>query len=126
MSPSFRDETYKNPTLGHVRANFSLLDPRYGKIPLRSGDSAYTENKEIITLCLEDPDTKQKYDLNTLMYVSLHELAHVITPEGADEKDEHGPVFTQNFSNLLRKAAQKGIYNPKVPIPATYCKVKTS
>jgi len=123
LAPAYRDQTSDNPTLGQVRANFSRLDQKYAKIPLRVGDSAYTENKEVITLCLADPETNHYYDINTIMYVSLHELAHVITPEGYAE---HGPEFKQNFSNLLRKATEEGIYNPRIPIPATYCKVKTT
>lgn len=120
---SSRSKSSSNdPMLIQVRSNFAKLDPRYAEIPLRSGDSAYTENKEIITLCLINPDTGQYYDINTIMYVSLHELAHVITPEG---QEEHGEVFKKNFANLLRKAAEIGIYNPRQPIPATYCKVGT-
>ncbi len=122
MTPAFRDQTNKFPTLKAVRNNFTTLSSQYGRIPLRSGDSAYTENKEVITLCLADPKTKQSYDMNTVMYVALHELAHVVTPEGAAE---HGQEFRQNFSKLLREASDKGVYNPRVPIPATYCNVET-
>src|SRR4029079_14269048 len=75
-----------NPMLSEVRANFSKLDPEYAKIPLREGDSAYTENKEVITLCLVDPESKKQYDLNTVMYVAIHELAHVVS-----KNTGHGP-----------------------------------
>jgi hypothetical protein len=108
----------KHPILDEVRENFSKLNPKYAKIPLRTGDSAYTENKEVITLCITNPSTGQYYDINTIMYVALHELAHVITPEG---KEEHGTEFKQNFSTLLREAAKAGIYDPRRPIPASYC-----
>ena len=111
----------KHPLLDKIRSNFTKIDPAYAKIPLRVGDSAYTENKEVITLCLRD-DKGDYYDLNTLMYVSLHELAHIVTPEG---KEEHGSEFKKNFSELLARAAMLGVYNPKKPIPATYCKVET-
>ena len=39
-----------NPVLDAVRHNFSLLNPKYANIPLREGDSAYTENKRTITV----------------------------------------------------------------------------
>jgi hypothetical protein len=110
-----------NPLLDQVRANFTKIDPKYAKIPLHEGDSAYTEDKQVITLCLVDPETKRNYDINTIMYVALHELGHVITPEG---KEEHGPEFKENFSKLLKTGAKLGIYNPKKPIPASYCSVK--
>jgi len=123
LSPSYRDQTAKNSTLKRVRANFALIDPNFIKIPLRTDNSAYTENKEVITLCLMDPKTQKPYDLNTVMYVALHELAHVITPDGASE---HGVEFKGNFSKLLRRATEIGVYNPRIPIPASYCGVGTA
>jgi len=111
-----------DPMLGQVRSNFAKLDPKYASIPLRTGDSAYTENKEVITLCLVNPDTGQYYDINTIMYVALHELSHVVTPPG---EEEHGERFKKNFAEFLRKAATLGIYDPRKPIPATYCHVGT-
>lgn len=122
---AFSPKSYYNsndPMLRQVRDNFAKLNPRYADIPLRTGDSAYTENKEVITLCLINPDTGKYYDINTIMYVALHELSHMITQPG---EEEHGEKFRQNFADLLRKGAEIGIYNPRKPIPATYCKVGT-
>ena len=119
-SRSNYDPNQKHPILDQVRENFRKLDPKYGEIPLLTGDSAYTENKEVITLCIIDPETNTFYDINTIMYVALHELAHVLTPEG---KEEHGAEFKENFSKLLKQGAKIGIYDPKKPIPASYCKV---
>jgi hypothetical protein len=111
----------KHPLLDKVRANFALIDPKHANIPLRDGDSAFTENKEVITLCLVNPETKKEYDLNTVMYVALHELSHVIsTSQG------HGDEFRNNFANLLKKATDLGIYDPRKPIPASYCNVAVS
>jgi hypothetical protein len=108
-----------NPILHQIRDNFSKIDPKYAKIPLKEGDSAYTENKEVITLCLVNPETKREYDINTLTYVALHELAHVIS-----KSTGHGPEFKENFSKLLKRGSELGIYDPKLPIPANYCNVK--
>jgi hypothetical protein len=113
----------KHPLLDRIRESFSVIDPKYAKIPMQIGGSAYTENKEVITLCLKDPMSGKYYDYNTLMYVSLHELSHVITPP---KYEEHGEEFKKNFSRLLSIAASKGIYNPKKAIPATYCGVGTA
>jgi hypothetical protein len=110
----------KHPLLDQVRSNFALIDPKHASIPLRIGDSAYTENKEVITLCLTDPDTNTYYDINTIMYVALHELAHVIS-----SSQGHGDEFKKNFADLLKKGAELGIYDPRKPIPAQYCKVGT-
>jgi len=110
----------KHPLLDQVRANFAKIDPKYGDIPLRSGSSAFTENKEVITLCLNEPGTGKEYDMNTLMYVALHELAHVISTSVG-----HGTEFKENFSKLLKKGADLGFYNPRKPIPVSYCDIKT-
>jgi hypothetical protein len=109
-----------NPLLEDIRSNFRKLNPSYGNIPLKEGDSAYTENKEVITLCLVNPETNTNYDINTLMYVAIHELAHVVS-----KNEGHGDEFKANFASLLKLASEKDIYNPRKPIPATYCKVNT-
>lgn len=107
-----------NPILKNVRYNFSLLNPKYANIPLREGGSAYTENKRSITLCLKNPETGKNYDMNTIMYVALHELAHVVC-----KSQGHTEEFKRNFAILLREAARLGLYNPRKEIPQTYCGV---
>lgn len=110
----------KHPIIIKIKENFAKIDPVFEKIPVVDGDSSFTENKETITLCLVNPQTKQYYDMNTLMYVALHELAHVVT-NNTTEEDSHGPAFQANFDKLLKKAQSLGFYNPKIPIPSTYC-----
>jgi hypothetical protein len=112
----------RHPLLDRVRDSFAKLDPEYAKIPLHTGDSSYTENKEVITLCLSDPDTGKYYNANVIIYVALHELAHTLTPSG---EPEHGDQFKKNFAELLRRAAEAGIYDPRKAIPSTYCRVAT-
>lgn len=106
----------KHPLLQQIRSNFTILSPEYADIPLREGDSAYTENKSVITLCLKNPETGKFYSLNTLMYVALHELGHIIS-----KTHGHNEEFKRNFATLLRQATKVGIYDPRVPIPQTYC-----
>ena len=110
--------SHNHPILNQIRANFEKLNPEYGKIPLREGDSAYTENKSVITLCLKNPTTGNYYDMNTLMYVAIHELAHMVS-----ETHGHNDEFKANFKSLLQQAARKRIYDPKKEIPNTYCGV---
>lgn len=110
----------KHPLLDQVRMNFGKIDQKYTSIPLRKGDSAYTENKEVITLCLEDQEKKKEYDINTIMYVALHELAHVISTSTG-----HGAEFKKNFAMLLKKGAELQFYDPRKPIPANYCGIHT-
>ena len=57
-------------------------------------------------------------DPNTLLFVAIHELAHVMT-----NVEGHKQVFWQNFKFLLVEAKEAGIYVPvdykKNPEP--YC-----
>lgn len=79
------------------------------------GDKSYTINKEKIYLCLVD-EKGDYYDLNTLVYVVLHELSHVLCDEiGHTEK------FHYIFKELLQQADKAGVYDPSVPIIANYC-----
>jgi len=106
----------KHPILDELRRRISLVDPSFAKIPLKIGDSAYTENKEVITLCLQRPDTGDFYDMNTLVYVLLHEVAHVKSTTVG-----HKGEFPKKFAELLRQAARKGIYDPRIPVAQSYC-----
>lgn len=124
MSSPKGDDTPKTPMLQKVREGFRKINSAYARIPLFHGDSSFTENKSSITLCLHDPDTGRPYELNTVMYVALHELAHVITDSYEHEHENHGPRFKHNFKNLLDRATALGLYNPAFPIPKNYCGVK--
>jgi hypothetical protein len=82
--------------------------------------TAYSENKgEKIAFCLNQTKEGNKLiDINTLTFVALHELSHVMTlSEG------HKQIFWQNFKFLLENAKEAGIYKPvdykKNPQP--YC-----
>ncbi len=112
--------SHKHPILDKIRENFARLNEEYTKIPLRYGNSAFTENKSVITLCLKDPKTGKYYDMNTIMYVALHELSHMIS-----RTHGHNDEFRDNFADILRQASAVGIYNPNIPIPDTYCGVSS-
>lgn len=117
----YRNYSSKHPTIKAIKERLSFLNPKYKNIPLRVANNAYTENKSVIYVCLKHPNTGEIYDMNTLMYVTLHELAHVITPE----YDNHGEEWQSNFTKLLNKAYAKGIYDPSKPIPKDYCAIES-
>ena len=83
--------------------------------------TAYSENKgEKIAFCLDkNKDGKGGLiDSNTLMFVAIHELAHV-----ASESIGHTDEFWRNFKFLLQEAEKINIY---VPVdykkePKEYC-----
>jgi hypothetical protein len=71
-------------------------------------DTSYTLNKgSYVILCLSprDTETKKVYDINTLMYVAIHELAHIVSTSVG-----HTPEFIKNFKSLLTYAVQAKIY----------------
>jgi len=71
--------------------------------------TAYSENKgEKIAFCLNTTKEGDKLiDINTLTFVALHELSHIMT-----ESIGHKQDFWQNFKFLLTNAKEAGIYNP--------------
>jgi hypothetical protein len=88
----------------------------------RDNYTSYSINKgESIVFCLRSRDehTKGKLvDLNTMMFVALHELAHVGSI-GIGHNDE----FWTNFKWLLNEAIQIGIYKQQdfKTKPVEYC-----
>ena len=82
--------------------------------------TAYSENKgEKIAFCLNRQKNGTKLiDINTLTFVAIHELAHVMTTS-----EGHKQEFWQNFKFLLEQAKDANIYEPvdykKNPEP--YC-----
>jgi hypothetical protein len=105
--------------------NFKRLVTKYRhekiyEILPTSTHTAYSENKgEKIALC----STKEKngmklIDINTLMFVVLHELAHVMTVSIG-----HTDEFWDNFKQLLIVSEKINIYNPENydETPVKYC-----
>lgn len=80
------------------------------------GRKSYTINKRKVYLCLYDPKTGEPYPLNMLMYVAIHELAHVFCDEIG-----HTTKFHQIFNNLLYRAEAKGVYDSSIPLISNYC-----
>lgn len=71
--------------------------------------TAYSENKgEKIAFCLNTTKEGDKLiDLNTLTFVAIHELAHIMTTSIG-----HKQEFWQNFKFLLINAKEANIYQP--------------
>lgn len=105
----------KDPLLITIRNQLSLLSPRAGSLQYFEDDKSYTINKNKVYLCLRDQNNAY-YSINMLMYVSIHELAHVICDEIG-----HTPKFHKIFSELLEKAVMRGIYDPSEPLIQDYC-----
>jgi len=88
---------------------------------LTADSTSYSENKgEKIVVCLRDK-TKKPYPLideNTIMFVLIHECAHLMT-----ESTGHTPEFWTNFRKLLHDCIKQGVYYPSnySKNPVEYC-----
>jgi hypothetical protein len=68
--------------------------------------TSYTVNKgEKIYFCLRAKVINTIHDMNTLLYVVIHEMAHIACPEYG-----HTPLFYTVFKFLLKVAVEIGIY----------------
>ena len=90
-----------------------------------SPDSGYTSmtiNKgEKLILCIRHSN-KTFVDKNVVMYVAIHELAHIMT----FNETGHTKLFWDNFKILLNEAIDIGSYN-RIDYgskPADYCGIK--
>ena len=84
--------------------------------------TSYSINKgEKIVFCIRSKKTGKIVDTNTMMFVAIHELAHVMT-----KSIGHTPEFWNNMKYLLQKAIKIGIYTAvdykSKPVP--YCGTK--
>ena len=72
--------------------------------------TAYSENKgQKIAFCLnkKKENNNNLIDENTLMFVALHEMAHV-----ASKSIGHNTEFWDNFKFLIEEATEAQLYNP--------------
>jgi predicted metal-dependent hydrolase len=114
VTEEYYDENFKE--------NIELLKKRYTGDNIIENiddiDTSYTLNKgEEVVMCLTDT-SGIVHDLNTLMYVAIHEMAHVGSVEYG-----HGEEFKNFFGYLLSIAIKAKIYNyVNYSIsPASYC-----
>jgi hypothetical protein len=110
-----------NDLLDNTKMKFSgFLAPLnirdYRKIiNIQEGYSSFTENKTKIVLCMRDANGNL-YSFNSLMYVLLHEISHVINDEL-----HHTSKFQNIFRDLLKLAEERGYYDSNIPFVSQYC-----
>lgn len=85
-----------------------------------STQTSYSVNKgEKIVFCLRSKDKNQDiHDFNTITFVALHELAHIMT-----KSIGHTTEFWDNFRFILKHAIQHGYYEKQDfrSRPERYC-----
>ena len=87
--------------------------------------TSYSVNKgEKIVFCIRQKDENQSFvDLNTMTFVAIHELAHVMSKSVG-----HTDEFWKNFKLLLQEAINIGIYDKEnySQSPKDYCGIKVT
>lgn len=112
MAPLFHRDVHHTGVLSPLN-NRDIMS----EVSFYRGEKSYTINKEKVYMCLKDSKNGGGYyDEQTLMYVLLHEISHVICPSIG-----HTDEFNEIFDALLAEAVAAGIYDPKTQVPLDYC-----
>lgn len=123
LENKYRYDENRNYIIRNLKDNYSpsilseaATDSRY---------TTYTVDKKDMHICLRTRDKHEKiYDINTLMYVILHELAHFCNYDKRGNAIQgHGQEFRDIFKLLVSEAIEIGIYEYKnfYKSPVEYC-----
>lgn len=80
--------------------------------------TSFLRNKKILVLCLRRKSDGKLHDENTICFVVLHEMSHMM-----NEGIGHTETFWRLFKFMLEQAVQCGIYTPVdyANKPVVYC-----
>ena len=109
------------PQVKQLQSNFIPDPARFYESTPDSDLTSYSVNKgESIHLCLRhrEQNNESLVDENVIMFVSLHEMSHMIT-----KSIGHGEDFWNNFAWLLKEAETIGLYKAQdfKAHPVKYC-----
>ena len=102
--------------------NFNKNRTKIYETSLTSEYTSYSINKgEELVFCLRSKTTGKLHDINLLIYVAVHELAHTACPETG-----HTPLFNKIFKFLLERAIEIELYyyEDYSNHPIEYCGMK--
>ena len=110
LSTKYSNDDDINYFVNHLKQNYNFdkiseaaYDPRY---------TTYTVNKDEMHICLRTRDINENvYDMNLLMYVILHELAHMCNYDKRGYPIQgHGNEFKSIFKILVTESINLNIY----------------
>lgn len=124
----YKDDMTKMYFIKKLQSNYNsnilseaAIDSRY---------TTYTIDKQDMHVCLRTRDKDEKlYDINLLMYVILHELAHLCNyDESGNPIEGHGKEFKDIFYLLVVEAIRLGVYTytDYTQNPQEYCGIMVS
>ncbi len=108
--------------IGQFDENFNKSRTKIYETSLNSEYTSYSINKgEELVFCIRSKNTGKLHNINLLMYVAVHELAHTACPETG-----HTPLFNKIFKFLLEKAIEIKLYyyEDYATNPIEYCGMK--
>jgi predicted metal-dependent hydrolase len=98
-------EEYKE-YIEQLDENFSSDKTTIYETEPESNLTSYSVNKgQELSICLKSKKTNKIHDVNLLMYVVIHEMAHMGCPEIG-----HGDLFKEIFKFFIEQAIKIGIY----------------
>ena len=109
------------PQVKQLKKNFEAVPSRILESTPDSDLTSYSVNKgESVHLCLRqrEDNNESLVQENVMMFVSIHEMAHMITKTVG-----HGEDFWNNFAWLLKEAESLQLYTPNdfKAHPVKYC-----
>jgi hypothetical protein len=109
------------PQVKQLVTNFEPDPKRFYESTPDAELTSYSVNKgESVHLCLRQRETNDEslVDENVIMFVSIHEMGHMITKSVG-----HGEDFWNNFAWLIKEAESLGIYKAQdfKAHPVKYC-----
>lgn len=114
-----KDDKYKDDKTDIEQLKTRISDAIINESTSDSAYTSYSVNKgEQIVFCLRSKETNKLHDINLIMYVALHEMAHV----GCSEYG-HTTLFKQIFAFYTKVAMELGLYT-KIQFnerPIEYC-----
>ena len=108
----------QDPIITRLHADMVRVDARLANIKFHASKESYTLDKREVFLCIRDKSGKL-YDYNFLVYVGLHESAHVLS-KIYDQKHT-SPDFINLFAELRRRAVELNIWDSSQPLIVDYC-----
>ena len=123
VQEQYKDDPYKNYFIKKLAQNYNAsilseaaVDERY---------TTFTVDKQDIHICLRTRDVSEKlYDIDLLMYVVLHELAHLCNyDKSGNPIHGHGSEFVYIFKFLVVESIKLELYRHKdySKNPQEYC-----
>lgn len=89
-----------------LETNMTRDGTKITEVPGKSGSTSFNVNKgEQLSFCLRYKDTDKLHDLNTVVYVGVHEISH-----SACHEIGHTRLFNKIFHLYLKEAVNLNLY----------------